>query len=102
MGTLRQSHRSVLQAVSHQIELDQNVVELSRTLKDAFAFIDDASELPSRARLLETRIIRLLQTTSDCCMCLQEYTKDGFIGMFYSFNEYCPTDVNYREDVYAK
>ena len=74
--------RKRIQAVSNQINLDNKVVELSETLKEAFTFVDDTNELHSRTRLLEHHITILLQTTSECCEYIHgEYSKHGFVGM---------------------
>ena len=64
--------------------MDQRLVELSVTLEDAFTFVDNAKDLRSNTRILEKNIIQLLKTTSECCKYLQEYLKDGFIGMLRS------------------
>ena len=63
-------------------------------LEECFAFVDDANDLCSRARLLEQHIIKLLQTTSDCCTCLQEYLRDGFVGMSTSPYVDLPLNTN--------
>ena len=72
--------RKHIQAVSNQIDLDGKVVDLSDMLKEVFDFVNATNDLRSRTRLLEHQIIKLLETTSDCCTYLRDYSGDGFLS----------------------
>ena len=64
------------------LQTDQKAVELAHALEDAFDFVQETGTLPDRARILESHIIKLLQTTSDCCHFLQDYVSQSFVGKY--------------------
>ena len=53
-------------------------MELAHALEEAFDFVRDADTLPDKIHVLEKQIIRLLETTQDCCRFLQNYLSKTF------------------------
>ena len=87
-----------MQSVSNQFETDKKVVELAQRLENSFDFVLDTHALPNKMRLLESHIIKLLHTVSECCHFLQEYMQKGFLGMLPFLCGDQNSDIDFREN----
>ncbi|KZP27258.1 hypothetical protein FIBSPDRAFT_731218 [Athelia psychrophila] len=64
-----------------QVAIDQSVADLLKTIQDVYGFVDAIKEEPSKIKLLEDIIERILNQTAECGRFIQEYLGHGFAGM---------------------
>ncbi|KZP27143.1 hypothetical protein FIBSPDRAFT_886744 [Athelia psychrophila] len=63
-----------------QVAIDQSVADLLKTIQDVYGFVDAIKEEPSKIKLLEDIIERILNQTAECGRFIQEYLGHGFAG----------------------
>ncbi|KZP09702.1 hypothetical protein FIBSPDRAFT_231509, partial [Athelia psychrophila] len=63
-----------------QVAIDQSVADLLKTIQDVYSFVDAIKEEPSKIKLLEDIIERILNQTAECGRFIQEYLGHGFAG----------------------
>ncbi|KZP27158.1 hypothetical protein FIBSPDRAFT_948802 [Athelia psychrophila] len=63
-----------------QVAIDQSVADLLKTIQDVYGFVDAIKGEPSKIKLLEDIIERILNQTAECGRFIQEYLGHGFSG----------------------
>ena len=69
-----------VQAVKSQLERDKAVIELFKTMEDVYTFVDAIESLPSKLKLLEEIVGKILNQTVNCAIFIRAYTDHGFGG----------------------
>ncbi|KZP06550.1 hypothetical protein FIBSPDRAFT_939960 [Athelia psychrophila] len=73
-------HKTNRQIIVAQVAIDQSVADLLQTIQDVYGFVDAIKEEPSKIKLLEDIIERILNQTAECGRFIQEYLGHGFAG----------------------
>ncbi|KAL5498132.1 hypothetical protein ACEPAH_2262 [Sanghuangporus vaninii] len=81
---------ALYKAVKNVFEADKKVIDLVRTMGEAFEFVCDVQTLRDRAIGLQRSIDGLLKQTIECCIFVREYTNHGFVGRM------CQTDKSQK------
>ncbi|KZP09711.1 hypothetical protein FIBSPDRAFT_1051724 [Athelia psychrophila] len=72
---------AVYKIIVAQLAIDQSVADLFQTMQDVYSFVDAIEEaVPSKIKLLEKIIERILIQTAECGRLIQEYSGHGFAG----------------------
>ncbi|KAJ7779963.1 hypothetical protein B0H16DRAFT_1448444 [Mycena metata] len=71
---------SVHQAVKQQREMDDNVVELVKTMVKLYSFKDHIDFVVEKIQILEDTLIEIAKQTLECANFLQEYKQQTFSG----------------------
>ncbi|KAL5520575.1 hypothetical protein ACEPAG_9799 [Sanghuangporus baumii] len=71
---------ALYKAVKNVFEADKKVIDLVRTMSEAFLIVCDVQTLRDRAVGLQRSIDGLLKQTIECCIFIREYTSHGFVG----------------------
>ena len=61
-----------------QLDRDQKLGALVKTMEDVYAFVDTIQSLPNKLQLLEDVIVKILNQTVECAIFIREYTGCGF------------------------
>ena len=69
-----------VQAVKSQLERDKDVIDLVKAKEDVYTFVDAIELLPSKLKLLEEIIVKILVQTVKCAIFIRAYTDHGFGG----------------------
>ncbi|EJC99720.1 WD40 repeat-like protein [Fomitiporia mediterranea MF3/22] len=70
---------SLYKIVAHQLETDQEFVNLVRVMEEAYDFVTDAETLPDKSESFKSTINELLQQTIECCYFIQHYANRNFL-----------------------
>lgn len=68
------------QAVRNVFDADGKLVDLVRTMADAFEFAEDVQKLQDGAAVLQKPIDGLFKQTIECCIFIRRYTSHRFAG----------------------
>ncbi|KZP11370.1 hypothetical protein FIBSPDRAFT_962358 [Athelia psychrophila] len=71
---------AVYKIIVAQLAIDQSVADLFQTMQDVYGFVDAIEAVPSKIKLLEKIIERILIQTAECGRLIQEYSGHGFAG----------------------
>ncbi|KZP05485.1 hypothetical protein FIBSPDRAFT_1054057 [Athelia psychrophila] len=71
---------AVYKIIVAQMAIDQSVADLFQTMQDVYGFVDAIEAVPSKIKLLEKIIERILIQTAECGRLIQEYSGHGFAG----------------------
>ncbi|KZP11388.1 hypothetical protein FIBSPDRAFT_1050827 [Athelia psychrophila] len=71
---------AVYKIIVAQLAIDQSVADLFQTMQDVYSFVDAIEAVPSKIKLLEKIIERILIQTAECGRLIQEYSGHGFAG----------------------
>ncbi|KAJ7704253.1 hypothetical protein B0H16DRAFT_1482660 [Mycena metata] len=66
------------QAVKQQHEMDNQVVDLVKTMVEVYSFEEEINFVPEKIRILEESLLKISQHTLDCANFLEEYKQHGF------------------------
>lgn len=72
-----------IQTVGEQFERDDQVLELSSIIEDAYAYVGTTYEMRGLTKPLETYIEVTLRQTVECAIFIRQYCGRGFGGTFY-------------------
>ncbi|KAL5480301.1 hypothetical protein ACEPAI_1571 [Sanghuangporus weigelae] len=67
-------------AVEKVFKTDKKVVDLVRSMINAFDFIRDVETLPDKSDRMQQAIVELLKQTIECCLFVSRYTSRNFLG----------------------
>ncbi|KZP23176.1 hypothetical protein FIBSPDRAFT_930707 [Athelia psychrophila] len=70
----------VYKIIVAQLAIDQSVADLFQTMQDVYDFVDAIEAVPTKIKLLEKIIERILIQTAECGRLIQEYSGHGFAG----------------------
>ena len=68
------------QVVKNQLETDNKLLDLVKTMIDVWSFVDDVKSLPEKLKRLEEIIDNIQKQTVECAIFIREYTGHGFGG----------------------
>ncbi|KZP27246.1 hypothetical protein FIBSPDRAFT_1040380 [Athelia psychrophila] len=71
---------AVYKIIVAQMAIDQSVADLFQTMQDVYDFVDAIEAVPTKIKLLEKIIERILIQTAECGRLIQEYSGHGFAG----------------------
>ncbi|KZP27225.1 WD40 repeat-like protein [Athelia psychrophila] len=71
---------AVYKIIVAQMAIDQSVADLFQTMQDVYSFVDAIEAVPTKIKLLEKIIERILIQTAECGRLIQEYSGHGFAG----------------------
>ncbi|KZP09724.1 hypothetical protein FIBSPDRAFT_938391 [Athelia psychrophila] len=74
---------AVYKIIVAQTAIDQSVADLFQTMQDVYGFVDAIEAVPTKIKLLEKIIERILIQTAECGRLIQEYSGHGFAGTAY-------------------
>ncbi|OCB87982.1 WD40 repeat-like protein [Sanghuangporus baumii] len=77
---------ALYKAVKEVFEADKKVIDLVRTMSEAFLILCGIQTLRDRAIRLQRSIDGLLKQTIECCIFVRKYTSRGFAGRMLDFN----------------
>jgi len=66
--------------VGNQLEKDNKLIDLVKTMVDVWSFVDDVESLPAKMKRLEDIIDKIQKQTVECAIFIREYTAHGFGG----------------------
>ncbi|KAJ7023932.1 hypothetical protein C8F04DRAFT_1239877, partial [Mycena alexandri] len=69
---------AVYQAVKQQLEMDEKVVKLVKTMVEIYSFKDDIHFVVEKIQILEETLIKIAQQTLKCANFLEEYSQPKF------------------------
>ncbi|KAL5524947.1 hypothetical protein ACEPAF_8816 [Sanghuangporus sanghuang] len=90
------SYVNALQAVKNVFQADREVIDLVRTMGEAFEFVCDVQALGKRAIGLQRSIDGLLKQNIECCIFVREYTNHGLVGRM------CQADKSQKIDRFQR
>ncbi|KAF7980616.1 hypothetical protein HWV62_37400 [Athelia sp. TMB] len=66
--------------IMSQLAIDQSIVDLAKTMRDVYSFVDAIKAVPSKITQLEDIIQRIFVQTVECTIFIREYSGHGFAG----------------------
>jgi hypothetical protein len=72
-----------------QIERDEHLIDLVRTMEDVYSFVDAIQSISSELQPLEDTIKKILNQTVECAIFIRQYTGHGFGGQSHAAGILC-------------
>ena len=66
--------------VSKQFKIDEDIIELCKSIERTFDFVQEVQEIRNKVDMLQDVVARLLRQTTECCLFVRNLMQHSFAG----------------------